>query len=299
MTSRPAGRIGAVNAINLELTLATATVSADGSPVVLTAHLLASSLTPPDFLFALDFMAQAADHFDTLLSDPFRPTPADLTHPLQVAANQSVRRRDLKPGLPIAKQANRSTLGSASGTVDNAPPGGAMNDSTHRQAADPPAGPTDSNSANRWPHKRFHPSRAQRVANALVTVLAEWGAVPHTYVMTTRGRKTGVLHSLPVTLVETGGQKWLVAPYGPVAWVLNARAAGRVTLRRRGRVGMYAAQEVPFAKAGPVLKDYLQIAGATRPYFRATVDSPVADFAAEAAAHPVFALTLVNGPGAR
>jgi deazaflavin-dependent oxidoreductase (nitroreductase family) len=131
-----------------------------------------------------------------------------------------------------------------------------------------------------------------------VSVLADAGLVPHTYVMGTRGRKTGALHSNPVTLVETGGQKRLVAPYGPVAWVLNARAAGRITLRRGGRVGMYAVRELPDAEAGPVLKEYLQIAGATRPYFRATTQSPVADFVAEARAHPVFALTLVDGPGA-
>lgn len=93
MTSRPAGRIGAVNAINLELPLAKATVSADGSTVVLTAHLLANSLTPPDFLFVFDFVAQAADHFDTLLSDRFRTTSANLPPPPRVAADQPVRWR--------------------------------------------------------------------------------------------------------------------------------------------------------------------------------------------------------------
>lgn len=173
-----------------------------------------------------------------------------------------------------------------------------MTDSHSRQPSGPAAPAAAASQANRWPDKRFRPSRTQRVANSVVTVLAEWGLVPHTYVMTTRGRKTGIRHSLPVTVVETDGKKWLVAPYGPVAWVLNARTAGRVSLRRRGRVGMYSAREVPLAEAGPVLKEYLQIAGATRPYFRATTDSPVADFTAEASAHPVFALTLVGGAGA-
>ncbi len=29
----------------------------------------------------------------------------------------------------------------------------------------------------------------------------------------------------PVTVVEHDGRRWLVAPYGPVSWVHNARAA--------------------------------------------------------------------------
>ncbi len=114
--------------------------------------------------------------------------------------------------------------------------------------------------------------------------------VPHTYVMTTIGRKTGTPRTLPVTLVEEDDRKWLVAPYGPVSWVLNARAAGRVTLRRGNQEGSYAIRELPPADAGPVLKKYVAIAGATRSYFTATKDSPAAEFVAEAAAHPVFEL---------
>jgi len=146
-----------------------------------------------------------------------------------------------------------------------------------------------------WPERRFHPSRGQRVGNSVVAALTEWGLVPHTYVMTTRGRKTGQLHSTPVTLVEEDGDKWLVAPYGPVPWVLNVRAAGLVTLRRRRDIGMYSVRELTAQEAGPVLKKYLAIASATRPYFIATKTSPVAEFVAEAAKHPVFALTRVSG----
>jgi deazaflavin-dependent oxidoreductase (nitroreductase family) len=146
-----------------------------------------------------------------------------------------------------------------------------------------------------WPERRFHPSGSQRVGNAVVKALTEWGLIPHTYVMTTRGRKTGHLHSTPVTLVEEDDQKWLVAPYGPVAWVLNARAAGLVTLRRRRDIAMYSVREVSTQEAGPVLKKYLAIASATRPYFVATKTSPVAEFVAEAAKHPVFALTRTSG----
>jgi deazaflavin-dependent oxidoreductase (nitroreductase family) len=148
-----------------------------------------------------------------------------------------------------------------------------------------------------WPERRFHPSRAQRAGNSVVAALTEWGLIPHTYVMTTRGRKTGHVHTTPVMLVEDDGHKWLVAPYGPVAWVLNARAAGLVTLRRRRDIGMYSVRELSPQEAGPVLKKYLAIASATRPYFIATKTSPVDEFVAEAGKHPVFALTRVAGSG--
>jgi deazaflavin-dependent oxidoreductase (nitroreductase family) len=132
------------------------------------------------------------------------------------------------------------------------------------------------------------------MGNSVMKAMALWGLVPHTYVMTTKGRRTGQLRSTPVTLVEDDDNKWLVAPYGPVPWVLNARAAGKVTLSRRGRTDMYAIKELPAAEAGPVLKSYLAIATATKPYFDATKDSPVDDFVAEANGHPVFALSRTN-----
>ena len=142
-----------------------------------------------------------------------------------------------------------------------------------------------------WPAKRFRMSRAQRIGNAVVGALATWGLVPRTYVLTTRGRKTGRLHRTPVGTVEQGGKRWLVAPYGPVPWVLNARAAGRVTLGRRGKAFAFTVTELDPHEAGPVLKRYVRWASATRPFFAASKDSPVEDFVAEAHRHPVFALT--------
>jgi F420H(2)-dependent quinone reductase len=83
----------------------------------------------------------------------------------------------------------------------------------------------------RPPVREFNLSRRERVGNAVVSVLARAGIGP-IYLLTTRGRKTGRPRTLPVVPVEQGGKRWLVAPYGAVSWVHNARAAGRVTLRR-------------------------------------------------------------------
>jgi deazaflavin-dependent oxidoreductase (nitroreductase family) len=124
-----------------------------------------------------------------------------------------------------------------------------------------------------------------------MSIFVRAGLVPHTYILTTRGRLTGRVRTLPVTVVEQGSQRWLTAPYGPVSWVHNARAAGRISLSRRGERREYTVREVPAAEAGPVLQRYIRIAGATRPYFAASLDSPVSEFVAEAERHPVFELT--------
>lgn len=105
-----------------------------------------------------------------------------------------------------------------------------------------------------------------------------------------RGRKSGKLYSAPVTVVEELGQRWLVAPYGEVAWVINARAAGEVTLARGGQSQTLAIRELPVGDRAPILKKYVALEPLVLPYFEAGKDSPLEAFAAEAQAHPVFLL---------
>ena len=146
-----------------------------------------------------------------------------------------------------------------------------------------PAGQAPARGAGRSrPVRQYRPSRGRRVGDAIIGVFARAGLVPSTYLLTTRGRKTGRPLTHPVTMVEHNGRRWLVAPYGPVSWVHNARAAGRVSLRRRLDTREYTVREVSAQAAGPVLKRYVRIATATQPYFAATKDAPVEDFVAEA-----------------
>src|SRR6266508_382765 len=101
------------------------------------------------------------------------------------------------------------------------------------------------------PARQFRPSRGRRVGDAIISVFIRVGLVPSSYLLTTRGRKTGRPRTNPVTVVEHDGKRWLVAPYGPVSWVHNARAAGRVTLRRRLDTRGYTVREVSPQEAGP------------------------------------------------
>src|SRR5690349_12767163 len=96
-----------------------------------------------------------------------------------------------------------------------------------------------------------------RFANALMRWLIQWGLAPQgLYLLTVRGRKGGLPRSTPVTLVEQEGQRWLVAPYGPVGWVHNARAAGQVTLARGRQSETVAIEELQPEASAPILKQY-------------------------------------------
>jgi len=142
--------------------------------------------------------------------------------------------------------------------------------------------------------RQFRSGPGRRVGDAVISVFVRAGLVPSTYLLTTRGRKTGRPLTHPATVVHEEGQRWLVAPHGAVSWVHNARAAGRVSLARRGDRRDYAVREVSAAEAGPVLKRYVAVAAATRPYFDADKDAPIEDFVAEADRHPVFELLAVD-----
>ena len=87
-----------------------------------------------------------------------------------------------------------------------------------------------------------------------------------------------------------------MAPYGEVAWVRNARAAGEVELRRAGTTERVQVREATAGEAAPVLRSYLRkLKLVVGPYFDVTPSDSNAAFAAEAPHHPVFLLT---GPSA-
>ena len=115
----------------------------------------------------------------------------------------------------------------------------------------------------------------------------------HTYILTVRGRKTGRAYRTPVCLVENR-DRWLVAPYGEVGWVRNARSGGAVELRRGGRSELLSIEELPPEQAAPVLRRYLEQVAVVRPYFDVKPDSPQREFENEAPRHPVFRLSAAQ-----
>jgi deazaflavin-dependent oxidoreductase (nitroreductase family) len=138
------------------------------------------------------------------------------------------------------------------------------------------------------PYRRSHWRRA---LNTVVRPLARLGlAGPRTHLLTAPGRRTGRLWSTPVSLVLEDSARYAVAPYGDRNWVMNARAAGWVELRRGRRRERLAVRELEPEAAVPVLRRYYELGRVTRPFFDVGLDSSEEDWLAEAPRHPVFQL---------
>ena len=152
-------------------------------------------------------------------------------------------------------------------------------------------------SLSQRPVKVFRLRWPDRIADVVFRGLTRLGIGPAS-LLTTTGRRTGQRRRTPVIPVCQGDRIWLVAPYGAVSWVLNARASGRVSLRHGRSENAYKIREVTAGEAGPILKQYVEVASATRSYFRAGVGAPASEFEAEACLHPVLELTepVNNGP---
>lgn len=136
--------------------------------------------------------------------------------------------------------------------------------------------------------------RVNRPINWVFRTMTRLGlGASYRHVLTVRGRKTGREYSTPVDVMRVGGDRWLVAGYGPVNWTKNVRASGVATLSRGRHSQRYRVEEVGPTDAVPVLRAYLEQVRVTRAYFDAGLDSPDDTVAAEVARHPVFRLTPV------
>jgi deazaflavin-dependent oxidoreductase (nitroreductase family) len=62
--------------------------------------------------------------------------------------------------------------------------------------------------------------------------------------VTVRGRTSGLPRTTPVGIIEVSGRRWIWCPWGEVHWVRNLRAAGRATIRKRGRTAEVTAIEL-------------------------------------------------------
>jgi deazaflavin-dependent oxidoreductase (nitroreductase family) len=139
--------------------------------------------------------------------------------------------------------------------------------------------------------RTFEMAAWRRVANWCMSRALGLGLpMGSNYLLTVPGRKTGKPHTTPVTLLERDQQRYLVAPYGVVDWVHNAREAGWVTLSRGRIQERVDITELEPADAAPILKQYVQEVPIVRPYFDAGKDSPLTQFEADAARKAVFRL---------
>ena len=131
----------------------------------------------------------------------------------------------------------------------------------------------------------------RRAFNAVSKVALRLGVpFPGAYILTTVGRKTGKERSTPVLLIKDAGRHHLVAAYGVVGWVHNARAAGTVRITRGRRSTEAHIEELSPEQAAPILRKYVRKAPVVLPYFDVGRRSPLEEFVKEASTHPVFRL---------
>ena len=146
--------------------------------------------------------------------------------------------------------------------------------------------------------KTYRRTHLMRVANGIFSVMTRRGRGAHyRYILTVEGRKSGVARSTPVDVMEVEGQRWLVAPYGEVNWVKNARSSGQVALSREGTSSRWKTEEVRGLEAVPAIRCYISAVPVTAAYWEVAADSPDEAVAAASEKHPVFRLTaLLSGP---
>src|SRR5258708_33264637 len=103
-----------------------------------------------------------------------------------------------------------------------------------------------------------------RVANVLTTTLLRAGfklVGPGNYPMyllTVRGRKSGLPRTVPIVIIQRNGKRYLASPYGVVDWIRNLRAAGEAILTRGRRSETVNARELPTGEAALVLRENIK-----------------------------------------
>jgi len=141
------------------------------------------------------------------------------------------------------------------------------------------------------------PTVGTTVFNLVPALLARLGvSVYGSRLLAVRGRRTGAWQTVPVNILEHGGQRYLVAPRGETQWVRNLRAAGGGELRLGSRRDAFRAQEVPDAEKPPLLRTYLARWGfEVKAFFPGLgPDGSDDDFRRVAAGYPVFRITTAS-----
>lgn len=102
--------------------------------------------------------------------------------------------------------------------------------------------------------------RFARVGNRVITALLRTGIKLNglgypMYLLTVRGRKSGLPRTTPVVALMCQNEHYLGSPYGTVDWVRNLRASREATMTRGRRTETFTARELSPKEAAPVLKE--------------------------------------------
>lgn len=160
------------------------------------------------------------------------------------------------------------------------------------------AGMPSANSPMQQTSNFLRPSPVERIFNRLFGAAISIGlGLGHNYVVEVKGRKSGRLYATPVDLLELGTRRYLVAPRGETNWVRNARAAGRITLRKGSRRQEFSVREVAAPERPSLLRAYLdRFAPTVQRYFPVPRSAAESAFAPIASRYPIFELVADGDP---
>jgi deazaflavin-dependent oxidoreductase (nitroreductase family) len=146
-------------------------------------------------------------------------------------------------------------------------------------------------------------SRGERVMNRVWYRIVATGLVPRRWpgapilgstTLEVRGRKSGVTRRMPVTWVEVGGQRYLVAMMGEESdWVHNARATGGHVVLKRGRRREAVLEELPVEERAPIIQAWYKRTGSSTPrrYIGLEPGADLVEFERISPRWPVFRIT--------
>ena len=133
-----------------------------------------------------------------------------------------------------------------------------------------------------------------RIGNILTTTLLRAGfklVGPWNYPMyllTVRGRKSGLPRTVPIVIIQQNGKRYLASPYGIVDWVRNLRAAGEAILTRGRHSETVKVIELPKGEAALVLREDIKGGNPFANYYGVTANSSLEEFERAVINHPVF-----------
>lgn len=111
-------------------------------------------------------------------------------------------------------------------------------------------------------------------------------------VLRVRGRTSGNSYEIPVNPLTYQGKRYLVSPHGDADWVRNVRAAGSLSIGRKGKYVVQQVREVPDEAKAPILKAYLENWGkSTKSMFGMGKEASLEQLVGIATEHPVFEIS--------
>ena len=75
------------------------------------------------------------------------------------------------------------------------------------------------------------------------------------YLLTVRGRKSGLPRTVPLAIIQRNGNRYVGAAFEMVDWARNLRAAGEAILTRERRSVTVSARELPPSEGALVLRE--------------------------------------------